>query len=140
MSTNDNKQIARRTFEKMWNQGKLDVIDELYDSNQMSYGLGVDLPAGRAGMRQFVAMYRMAYPDVHFTVEDQVAEGDKVATRWTAVGTQQGELMGIPATGKKVTVTGMTINRIVNGMIIESWNNFDALGQLQQLGVVPALG
>ncbi len=85
-------------------------------------------------------MYRMAYPDTHFAVEDQVAEGDKVATRWTAVGTQQGELMGIPATGKKVTVTGMTINRIVNGMIMESWNNFDALGQLQQLGVVPALG
>jgi len=140
MSTDENKQIARRAFDELWNQGKLEMIDEIYESNQVSYGLGVDLPAGQAGIRQFIAMYRVAYPDTHFTVEDQIAEGDKVATRWTAMGTHQGELMGIPATGKRVTVAGMTINRIVNDKIVESWNNFDALGQLQQLGVIPAPG
>ena len=69
--------------------------------------------------------------------EDQIAEDDKVVTRWTAVGSHQGELMGIPPTGRRVTVTGITINRIVGGKIMETWNNYDALGQLQQLGVVP---
>ena len=139
-ATAENKQLARRAFEEIWNQGTLDAIEELYAANQVSHGLGIDLPPSTAGFKQFVSIYRTAYPDVHFTVEDQVAERDKVATRWTATGTQRGELMGIAPTGRRVTVTGMTLNRIEHGQIVESWNNFDALGQLQQLGVIPAPG
>jgi steroid delta-isomerase-like uncharacterized protein len=140
MSTEANKTISQRSFEEIWNQGKLDAIDALYDANQVSHGLGIDVPPGTAGLRQFVSIYRTAYPDTHFTIDDQIAEGDKVVTRWSATGTHRGEFMGIPATGKRVTVTGIAINRIVGGKIVETWNNFDALGQLQQLGVIPAPG
>jgi steroid delta-isomerase-like uncharacterized protein len=140
MSTEQNKMLARRAFEEVWNQGDLNAIDGLYVANQVSHGLGMDVPAGTQGLRQFVSVYRTAYPDTHFTIEDQIAEGDTVATRWTAIGTHRGDLMGIAPTGKRVTVTGITINRIDNGKIVETWNNFDALGQLQQLGVIPAPG
>jgi steroid delta-isomerase-like uncharacterized protein len=140
MSTEENKTIARRAFEEVWNQGSATAFDELYVPDQVSHGLGMDVPAGTQGLRQFVSLYRTAYPDTHFTINDQIAEGDKVATRWTAIGTHLGDLMGIAPTGKRVTVTGMTINRIENGKIVETWNNFDALGQLQQLGVIPAPG
>ncbi len=137
MEIEENKRLARRAFEDLWNQGKLDTVTDLYDANQVSYGLGMDVPAGAEGIKQFISIYRTAYPDTHFTIEDQIAEDDKVVTRWTAVGSHQGELMGIPPTGRRVTVTGITINRIVGGKIMETWNNYDALGQLQQLGVVP---
>ena len=140
MSVEENKRIARRVFEEVWNQGKLNVADEVTDANYVSHGLGMEIPPGPAGTRQFVTIYRTAYPDTHFVVEDQIAEGDRVVTRWTAQGTHRGELMGIPPTGKRVTVTGITIDRIVGGKIVETWNNFDALGQLQQLGVIPMPG
>ena len=140
MSIQENKVISRRTFEEIWNQGKLEAIEELYDADQVSHGLGMEVPPGTAGIKQFISIYRTAYPDTHFTVEDQVAEGDKVATRWTATGTHRGELMGIAPTGKRVTVTGIAITRVTNGKIVETWNNFDALGQLQQLGVIPVPG
>jgi steroid delta-isomerase-like uncharacterized protein len=137
MSGEANKALARRTFEELWNQGNLAASPELYDANHVSHGLGMDVPPGIEGLNQFITLYRTAYPDTHFTIEDQLAEGDKVATRWTAIGTHRGDLMGIAPTGKRVTVTGMAISRIVEGKIRETWNNFDALGQLQQLGVVP---
>jgi predicted ester cyclase len=85
-------------------------------------------------------MYRTAFPNIHVTIEDQIAEGDKVVTRWTGHGTHQGELMGIPPTNKAVTVTGIAIDRIVAGKIVEHWENFDQLGMLVQLGVVPPPG
>ena len=81
-----------------------------------------------------------AFPDVHFTIEDQVAEADKVVTRWTWRGTHQGPFQGIPPTGKHVMVTGVGINRFANGKVVENWTNMDILGLLQQLGVVPAPG
>lgn len=81
-----------------------------------------------------------AFPDARFTVEDLIAERDRVASRYTFRGTHQGDLMGIPPTGKQVTVTGIIVNRIVNGKSEEGWLNFDALGMLQQLGVAPASG
>jgi steroid delta-isomerase-like uncharacterized protein len=140
MSVEENKTLSRRSFEEIWNQGNLAAIDALYATDQVSHGLGMDVPPGAAGLKQFVTLYRTAYPDTHFTIEDQIAEGDKVATRWTATGTHQGEFMGIAPTSKRVTVTGIAINRIAGGKIVETWNNFDALGQLQQLGVIPAPG
>lgn len=88
MSVEENKALSRRTFEEIWNQGNLAAIDALYAADQVSHGLGMDVPPGVAGLKQFVASYRTAYPDTHFTVEDQIAEGDKVATRWSAAGTR----------------------------------------------------
>ncbi len=84
-------------------------------------------------------MYRTAFPDIHFTVEDQIAEGDKLVTRFTITGTHKGELMGIPPTGVHITMTGMIFDLNVGGKILEGWANTDALGMLQQLGVIPPM-
>ena len=84
--------------------------------------------------------YRTAFPDAQYTIEDQIAEGDTVMTRWSGRGTHQGPLMGIPPTGKQSTVTGMSIGRSEGGKIVEVWTEFDLLGVLQQLGVIPTMG
>jgi steroid delta-isomerase-like uncharacterized protein len=89
-------------------------------------------------MRAFIEMYRTAFPDTRIEFAEMVAEGDLVAGPWRATGTHQGELMGIPATGKSISITGMGMDRVVDGKIVESWGNWDALGMLTQLGVVPA--
>lgn len=135
----ENKALARRFFEEVWNKGNLDVVDELYDANSVAHGVG-EIPPGPEGFKQFVSAYRNAYPDVHFAIEDMIAEGDMVVTRWTARGTHKGELMGIAPTGKQIAVAGVTVSRYVGGKSVESWNNWDALGMLQQLGVVPPVG
>ena len=83
-------------------------------------------------------MYRNAFPDVQMHVEDQVAEGDMVVTRWIASGTHQGEVMGIAPTGNRVTMAGTNIERVVNGKIEETWDNYDALGMMQQIGAIPS--
>ena len=87
-----------------------------------------------------ITMYRTAFPDIHFTIDEQIAEGDTVMTRWTARGTQTGELAGMPPTGKSVTVTGIVVDRFSNGMIAETWAIFDQFGMMQQLGVIPSPG
>jgi steroid delta-isomerase-like uncharacterized protein len=139
--SDQNKTLARRAIEEVWNKGKLEVINELTASNATYHDPSV--PGGKftgpEGVRQFVQIYRTAFPDVHITIDDQVAEGDKVATRWTATGTHRGELMGIAPTNKHATVTGTAIERYQGGKVVEAWNNYDMLGMLQQLGVVPSL-
>ena len=136
-----NKELARRSIEEIWNQGKLAVIDELVASTATFHDPSV--PGGKftgpEGMRQFLQIYRGAFPDVRITVDDQIAEGDKVVTRWTATGTHKGALMGIAPTNKFATVTGVDIERYQGGRVVEGWSNYDMLGLLQQLGVVPAL-
>ncbi len=87
-------------------------------------------------MKQFVSGMRSAFLDLHFTIEDQIAEGDKVVTRWKASGTHRGEFQGVPPTGKQATVPGITIDRIAHGKLVEGWTNWDALGLMQRLGVV----
>jgi steroid delta-isomerase-like uncharacterized protein len=136
----ENKAVVRRFIDEVWNNGNLDAIDELVSEDQVDHDPGrpPDMPGGPEGMHQFVQMYRAAYPDTHLEIGEIVAEGDLVAYTWTATGTHQGELMGIPPTGKSVTVTGMALDRIRDGKIVESWGNYDSLGMLVQLGVVPA--
>lgn len=136
-----NKALARRSALEIWNQGKLDVIDELVAEGATFHDPNV--PGGKfigpQGFKQFVEIYKAAFPDVHFTILDQIAEGDKVVTRWSATGTHTGALMGIPATNKHATVTGTDIGRYANGKVVEEWLTYDMLGMLQQLGVVPTL-
>jgi steroid delta-isomerase-like uncharacterized protein len=136
----ENKAIHRRIWEEIWNQKNLDVADEIYDSSHISNGQGIELPPGPKGLKKLISIYRDAFPDVHFTIEDQIAEGDKVVTRWTSRGTHKGELMGIPATGKQTVSAGITITKFADGKAIESWNNWDRLGLMQQIGVVPEMG
>ena len=140
MSTESNKAIARRFLEEVFGQGKLAVADEIVAPDHVDHGPGTlpGLPPGPEGSKMLVMVYRNAIPDIHFTIDEQIAEGDKVVTRWTGHGTHKGELAGIPATGKSATVTGMGVDRIVNGKIVESWGLFDQFGMMQQLGVIPA--
>ena len=139
MLSETNKTLSRRFFEEVFGKGKLNVLDEIIVKDHINSGPAnpPGLPAGLEGTKQLVNVYRNAFPDVHFTIDEQIAEGDKVVTRWTAHGTHQGELVGIPATGKSSTVTGIALDRIVNGKIAESWGIFDQFGMMQQLGVIP---
>ena len=139
MSSETNKTVSRRFFEEVFSKGKLTVADEIIVKDQVNSGPAnpPGLQPGLEGTKQLVTMYRNAFPDVHFTIDEQIAEGDKVMTRWTAHGTHQGELAGIPATGKSSTVTGIVVDRLVNGKIAESWGIFDEFGMMQQLGVIP---
>ncbi len=140
MSAEEKKAIVRRLFEELWNQGKLDVADEIFATDYIFHEPVAGEVRGPEGFKQFVSMYRIAFPDLQFRIEDQIAEGDKIVTRWIATGTHKGELMGISPTSVQVTVTGIGIARTDGGKIVEFWDNYDALGMLQQLGVVPPLG
>jgi len=139
MSTEQNKALVRRYWEDVWNKGNLALLDELIATDFDGHPLPgePDFGRGPAGQKQLVEMYRTAFPDLRMTIEDMTAEGDRVVVRWIARGTQTGEMMGIPATGKPTTVTGMFLNRLAADKIAEGWGNFDALGMMQQLGVIP---
>lgn len=135
-----NKAAARRFFEEVWNKGNLGVIDELIAPSHVQHDPNNPNTApGPAGVRQLVSLYRNAFPDAHFTIDDIFADGDKVVTRVTATGTQQRDLPGVPATGKHVSAVGIVIDRYENGKNVESWTVFDFLGMYQQLGVIPSL-
>ena len=137
----ENKALIQRFVEEAFNKGNVDVANEVYASTFVAHD--PTIPGGQESpeqVKQFVNTYLSAFPDGHTTVEDLISDGEKVAYRWTFRGTHQGELMGIPPTGKQVTITGITINRLSGGKIEEQWNLFDQLGMLQQLGVAPAPG
>ena len=139
MLAKTNKAVSLRFYEEVWNKGNLAVLNEIVAEDHVSSGPGTPpgLTSGPEGSKQLVTVYRNAFPDLHFTIDEQIAEEDKVVTRFTAHGTHQGELLGIPATGKSSTVTGMSVDRIVNGKIAESWGLFDQFGMMQQLGIIP---
>lgn len=136
----ETKEIARRFLEEAFNGGNLGVVDELVAPEFVNHDAALPEPTtGIEAAKASIAGYRDAFPDLRLTIEQQVAEGEYVTTRWTARGTHQGDLFGMTATGKQATVTGITIDRIVDGKFVESWTNWDTLGLMQQLGVVPAL-
>src|SRR3712207_716323 len=140
MSKEENKALVRREIEEVFSaQGDLDVADEIFAADYVNHNaLSPDPTRGPEGAKEYARMYRNAFPDVQLSIEDQVAEGDKVVTRWIGSGTHQGEMMGIAPTGNRVRVTGITISRIEDGKIVEEWDNFDALGMMQQLGAIPS--
>jgi steroid delta-isomerase-like uncharacterized protein len=137
VSAEDNKAIFRRIVEEGFNKGNMSVLDELVAANHVNH---TDNVHGPEEYKRFITMYRAAFPDLHMAIDLQIAEEDKVVNRWTTRGTHRGNLMGIPPTGKQVTVTGTHIARIVGGKIVEEWGNMDALGMMQQLGVIPPMG
>lgn len=137
MSADQNKTIARRFFEDAFSNGHLEVLDELLAPDYVDHDSPPGTPPGPDGIRYLLSAFRNAFPDVRFTIEDQLAEGDKVVTRYTFRGTHQGELFGIPPTGRQVAFPGISIYRIENGRMQEAWVNYDAMGMMQQLGVVP---
>lgn len=139
MGTEENKELIRREIEEVWNRGNLDLADALFAATYVSHNPGNPGQApGPRGVKDYVASSRAAWPDLHFTVEAQIAEGDLVATRWTVRGTHQREIAGVRPTGRQVSVTGTSNYRIAGGMIVEEWADWDELGVLKQIGAIPA--
>ncbi len=130
-----NKRLVRHAVEDVWNRGNFAVVDELVASDVVIHASSEI--HGPEGIKQFFAMLRQAFPDLHVTIEDQIAEGDRVATRWTARGTHTGAFQGMPPTGTPCRFTGIAIDRIANDKTVECWTNADELGLLHQLGALP---
>jgi steroid delta-isomerase-like uncharacterized protein len=138
MSVEQNKTMMRRYFDEAWNTGNLSVLDEMVAADYANHTPAVPgLPPGPEGLKPILAAFRAAFPDLRFSIEDMMAEADRVVTRWTLRGTHQGEFLGLPPTGKPVVATGIEIDRIVEGKIVEHWLRADDLGLMQQLGAIP---
>jgi steroid delta-isomerase-like uncharacterized protein len=136
-----NKTNFRRLFEEVWNQGHVPVADELFAPTYTHHDSSTpDVGRGPESEKKRVALYRNAFPDIRFTIEDIFAEGETVVARWSCHGTHKGDLNGIAPTGKQFNITGVSIARFTNGKMFEGFVNWDALGLMQQLGVVPELG
>ena len=137
MSTEANKALVQRDFEEVWNQGNLDAVDEIFAAH-FTFHLPDTEATGIESHKEYISMLRSIYPDLHYTVEDLIAEGDRVVARWTFRGTYQDSPENAPADiiGKQITTTGISIYRVAGGQIHEDWTNWDALGLYQQLGVV----
>jgi predicted ester cyclase len=135
----ENKAIVRRLMEEVWTNGDLSLV-ELISVNYKHHDTSTpDFGPGPEGERKRATLYRSAFPDLQFIVEDVIAEGETVSVRWTSQGTHRGPLSGIAPSGKKVSVSGITLARFAGGKMVESWVNWDALSLLQQLDVVPVL-
>ncbi len=136
MSAEENKALVRRFVEEFWNEGNIATANEL-----VAVDAGIHLPTGEVvglgGLKGFAGAWRGAFPDWHSTVEELVAEGDRVAERWTGRGTHLGELQGVPPTGKRVEAPGSVFYRIVGGKIVEFRGQLDVMSLMQQLGVIP---
>ena len=132
-----NKARIRRVIEEAYSRGDLSVVDEVAASDLIIHASSQDI-RGRDGAKQYISMLRKAFPDLHFTIEDQIAEGDTVVTRWTARGTHRGSFQGIPATGREIHLMGTDIDRMADGKVVECWAHVDELGLMQQLGAIAA--
>jgi steroid delta-isomerase-like uncharacterized protein len=141
MTVEENKAIVRRMYEEIHNKGNMATADELVASNFIDHNPpGPGIPPGPEGIKQIFGMLRSAFPDFHTTVEDMIAEGDRVVARLTITGTHKGEFMGIPPTGKQVSMEVIDITRLAQGKAVERWGQGDMLGLMQQLGVIPPPG
>jgi predicted ester cyclase len=147
MSTEDNKAIVRRAYLDGLNKHDLSVVDEVFDPHYVVHYLHTDPIEGIGKAKEFLTQFLTAFPDCVFTVEDQVAEGDKVVLRWRCVGTHLGEWRGlpgstdptIPASGKPIDFTATDIYLIRDGKIVEEWNTLEPLDVMNQIGAVPGV-
>ena len=137
MSTENNKAAVRHFYDEVINKKNMAAIETFIASNQVDHFAPPDAPSGIAGAKIILGMFLTAFPDLHFAIEDMIADEDKVVTRIAISGTQQGAFMGIPPTNKHVQITGIDINRVVNNQSVEHWMQIDMLGMMQQLGVIP---
>jgi steroid delta-isomerase-like uncharacterized protein len=134
-----NKDLVRRSIEDVWNQGKYDTVEGYVSNDFVVHGsTATGEVYGADGVRAYFGSLRTAFPDLHFAIEDQIAEGDRVVTRWVAQGTHQGEFQGVAPTGARGRIIGHDIDRIADGKIVECWSIFDELGLMIQLGLVPS--
>lgn len=139
MSVKENIAIIRRFEDEVWNRRNLAVVDQLFSPSHAFHAPGSPL-LDREGHKHMIMHFQSAFPDGQNDTDEIVAEGDRVAHRWTYRGTHRGEFQGIPPTHKQVVLTGISIWRFEAGKVVESWHQLDALGLLQQLGVLPPSG
>ena len=139
-SLEQNKALMRNYIEEAWNKGSLDFIDKNFSSDFVALGTFPGQPTNRDSVKSVISTIRNAIPDLHITIEDMLAEGDKVASRWVTKGTHKGDLMGAKPTGNKISVSETTVVRVKDGKVVEGWANRDDLGFLQQIGLIPRLG
>ena len=142
MTAEENKAKMRRLLEEAFGQGNVDVVDEVLDPDFVCYDPNSETGEIRGAdtIKGEIEYFRNAVPDLTYTVEDQIAEGDKVVTRYTVSGTPQGEFFGVAPTGERITMSGISIDRFEGGKIVEEWPEYDLLGVMRQLGAVPAPG
>jgi steroid delta-isomerase-like uncharacterized protein len=133
----ENKALERRIYEEIYNKNNMAAIEQFYATDWVCHPSLPGMPPGLEGMKQSSTLTSKAFPDMQVKLEDIVAEGDKVACRWTATATHKGEFMGMSPTNKQVTITGVHIDRIAGGKIVETWNYSDMMGVMQQLGMKP---
>jgi predicted ester cyclase len=141
MTIDANEALIRRLNEclqEFWRTGNADILDEVLAPEFVHHAPGI--PPDRAGLKQMLPLFRAAFPDLQITIDDLIVEGDKVCDRVTVRGTHRGALMGIPPTGKPITMTEIHLTRIAGGKIVERWGEWDQLGLLQQIGAIPAPG
>jgi steroid delta-isomerase-like uncharacterized protein len=127
-------------LEQAFNQGNLAFVDELIAADTVIHSVSWGIPAGRIGLKQWIATFRTAFPDLHCTIKDEIAQGDKMAVRWTMSGTHKGMFIGNPPTGRPILAHGLLFARTENGRIVENWFLVDQMGLLQQLGIIPLSG
>ena len=141
MGTEDNKKTARRIVLELFNAGNANLIDSLFSPDFVDHALPPEVSPTRDGFRSMIPILRQAFPDLEYTIEDQIAEGDKVAQRLTGRGTLKGEFMGMPPTGKTAVWQEMHWHRFdPSGLLVEHWDTTDSLGMMMQLGEGPASG
>jgi steroid delta-isomerase-like uncharacterized protein len=137
-STAANKAVIERLSEELWNRQNLAIVDELVAPEWVDHDAAQGMPPGPAGLKALAAGMQAAFSNGRSTIEDMVAGGDRVAWRWTYRSRHTGEFQGIPPSGNEVALTGITIDRIADGKLVERWGMVDTLGFLQQLGAIPA--
>ena len=140
MSEQDNIAVIRRFIEEVINHGHLEAADEIVEEHFVELDPLPGQRQGREGLKEVIAMMRAAFPDMHWVANESIAAGEKVVTRFTWTGTHRSTFLGIPATGKSVTVKGVVIDRLSGGKMADSRILMDSLGMMQQLGVVPMPG
>ena len=136
-----NKDLVKRAVKQIWNDGNYDDLEEFITRDfTIHFATPGEQIRGLEGVKQFYTELRQAFPDIHFTIDSQIAEADKVVTQWTARGTHKGVFRGIQPTGRKFSMTSIDIDRFVDGKVVECWPSMDELGLLRQLGVVAGNG
>ena len=138
MSAEANKAAICHYIEEAWNKGNVDIMDELMAAHYARHMAISAPPLTREGQKQRILGFRRAFPDLRLTIEDMVAEGEKVSFRLTLRGTHRGEFMRVPPTGKQIVVGAVDVARFEDGKVVEQWGQTDLLGWLQQLGAIPA--
>lgn len=140
MGVEQNKAVFRRFYDEVFNMGNMAFVDQIFASDYTNHTYPPGIPAGPEGVKAFVGPIRAAFPDAHITINDQIAEDDKLVCLYTFRGTHEKALMGIPATGERVTAAGIDVLRFVGGKVVEQWGGGRLQGRMQKLGIIPSGG